>query len=127
MGSPYLCRLVGLTVRLDDALAAAERAGRRVIAVAASAGSTATGAFDPLPEIAELCARRGLWLHVDGAHGASLALSRRLDQAPFRLRRRGPFLAHGSLRLGFAAPKRPTSSAFVDFLGSLRCSHRQPL
>ena len=63
--------------RLDDALATAERAGRRVIAVAASAGSTATGAFDPLPEIAAFCARRALWLHVDGAHGASLALSRR--------------------------------------------------
>lgn len=63
--------------RLDASLAAAEHAGRRVIAVAASAASTATGAFDPLPEIADFCARRGLWLHVDGAHGASLALSRR--------------------------------------------------
>lgn len=62
---------------LDEACAAAERNGRRVIGVVASAASTATGAFDPLPPIADFCGRRGLWLHVDGAHGASFALSRR--------------------------------------------------
>jgi L-2,4-diaminobutyrate decarboxylase len=60
---------------LPAALAAAERSGRRVVAVVASAGSTATGAFDPLDAIADFCAAHGLWLHVDGAHGASLALS----------------------------------------------------
>ncbi|MCC6555709.1 MAG: pyridoxal-dependent decarboxylase [Polyangiaceae bacterium] len=62
---------------LEGSFAAAERAGRRVIGVVGSAGSTAAGAFDPLPAIADFCERRGLWLHVDGAHGASLALSRR--------------------------------------------------
>jgi L-2,4-diaminobutyrate decarboxylase len=41
----------------------------------ASAGSTAAGAIDPLGDIAEVCAREELWLHVDGAHGAALALS----------------------------------------------------
>jgi L-2,4-diaminobutyrate decarboxylase len=48
-----------------------------VVAVCASAGLTATGAFDPLDEIADFCARHGLWMHVDGAHGASAALSDR--------------------------------------------------
>ncbi len=62
---------------LKPALDAATRAGRRVIAVAANAGSTPVGAFDPLEEIAEFCAREGLWLHVDGAHGAAAALSSR--------------------------------------------------
>ncbi len=62
---------------LGGALDAATRAGRRVFAVVASAGSTATGSFDPLPAIADFCERRGLWLHVDGAHGASAALSPR--------------------------------------------------
>ena len=62
---------------LGGALATATRAGRRVFAVVASAGSTATGSFDPLPEIADFCELHGLWLHVDGAHGASAALSPR--------------------------------------------------
>lgn len=60
---------------LEGAKAAAERAGRRVVAVVASACSTSTGSFDPLEPIAEFCERHGLWMHVDGAHGTSAALS----------------------------------------------------
>ena len=62
---------------LPDALERAQRAGRRVVAVVASAGSTATGALDPLDAVADFCAAHDLWLHVDGAHGAALALSPR--------------------------------------------------
>ena len=51
--------------------------GRQVLAVVASSCSTAAGSFDPLHEIADFCEQRGLWMHVDGAHGASLALSER--------------------------------------------------
>jgi L-2,4-diaminobutyrate decarboxylase len=61
---------------LDAAYERAHAAGRRVIAVVASACSTSTGAFDPLPEIADFCAAKGLWMHVDGAHGASFVLSK---------------------------------------------------
>jgi L-2,4-diaminobutyrate decarboxylase len=46
-----------------------------VIAVVANAGSTATGSIDPLLIIGEYCNQNGLWLHVDGAHGASSLLS----------------------------------------------------
>jgi L-2,4-diaminobutyrate decarboxylase len=60
---------------LAGAKARAEAAGRRVVAVAASAGSTATGAFDPLEAVADFAERHGLWFHVDGAHGASTVLS----------------------------------------------------
>jgi L-2,4-diaminobutyrate decarboxylase len=66
--------------KLDpDALAAKLRAllsaGRRVMAVVATAGSTATGSFDDIETIAALCDEYGIWLHVDGAHGASALLS----------------------------------------------------
>lgn len=54
-----------------------EASGRKVIAVVASACSTATGSFDPIDAIADFCEQHGTWLHVDGAHGASLALSSR--------------------------------------------------
>lgn len=49
--------------------------GRRVVAVVASCCSTATGSFDPVEPIADYCEEHGLWLHVDGAHGASFAFS----------------------------------------------------
>jgi L-2,4-diaminobutyrate decarboxylase len=49
--------------------------GRRILAVVATAGSTATGSFDDLEAVADVCEPHGLWLHVDGAHGASALLS----------------------------------------------------
>jgi L-2,4-diaminobutyrate decarboxylase len=52
-------------------------AGRRVMAVVATAGSTATGSFDDLEAIGAMCEEREIWLHVDGAHGASALLSER--------------------------------------------------
>jgi len=57
------------------ALRDARDRGRRVIGIVAAAGSTATGAFDPLGELADLAAAENLWLHVDAAHGGGVALS----------------------------------------------------
>jgi L-2,4-diaminobutyrate decarboxylase len=57
--------------------------GRRVLAVVASAGSTATGSFDELEPIAAACAARDHWFHVDAAHGGSALLS---DRHRHRLR-----------------------------------------
>lgn len=62
---------------LADAIAADRRAGRRPFAVIATAGTTNTGAVDPLDALAERCAREELWLHVDGAYGAAAALGQR--------------------------------------------------
>ncbi len=66
-------RLTGAAV--EHALAAAKSGDRRIIGIVAAAGSTATGAFDPLDELADVAARHELWLHVDAAHGGGVALS----------------------------------------------------
>jgi aromatic-L-amino-acid/L-tryptophan decarboxylase len=63
------------TQELDQAIATDLAAGRRPVAVVATAGTVNTGAVDPLQEIATICARHGVWLHVDGAYGALAALA----------------------------------------------------
>src|SRR5262249_59764765 len=63
---------------LAAALDADRAAGRRPVAVVASAGTVNTGAVDPLREIAGVCVDHGVWLHVDGAYGApAIALDER--------------------------------------------------
>jgi L-2,4-diaminobutyrate decarboxylase len=49
--------------------------GAIVMAVVATAGCTPTGSIDPLASIGPYCRQHNLWLHVDGAHGASALLS----------------------------------------------------
>lgn len=54
-----------------------DRDGLVVMAVVATAGTTDFGSIDPLPEVADLCRRHGVWLHVDAAYGCGLLVSRR--------------------------------------------------
>lgn len=57
------------------ALAEAGRRGRRPFILVANGCSTATGCYDDLEAAADWARTNGLWLHVDGAHGAGALLS----------------------------------------------------
>src|SRR5689334_6173439 len=56
-------------------------AGRVPLFASVLAGSTNTGAIDPLLPLAELCREHGVWLHVDAAYGGFTALTRRGREA----------------------------------------------
>ena len=63
-------------------LSAQDRAaGRQPFCVIANAGTTNTGAVDPLGDLADLCAAEGLWLHADGAYGGGALLCDRGKRA----------------------------------------------
>jgi glutamate/tyrosine decarboxylase-like PLP-dependent enzyme len=64
-------------LRLEDVGRAIDDAPGGVVAVVGNAGTTNTGAVDPLNALADLCAERGVWLHVDGAYGAPAVLTER--------------------------------------------------
>ena len=59
---------------LEAAIQADKSVGLRPWLVVASAGTTDTGSVDPLDAVADVCARHGLWLHVDGAYGGLFRL-----------------------------------------------------
>ena len=63
--------------RLEAMLADLHTRGQQVVAVSACACSTPTGAIDPIEEIADVCRRHEVWLHIDAAHGGAACLSAR--------------------------------------------------
>lgn len=63
--------------RLEDQIAADRSHGMAPFCVIATAGTTNSGAVDDLPALAEICRRQKLWLHLDGAYGASAIFSER--------------------------------------------------
>ena len=62
------------TAELARAIAEDRAAGFTPFAVTATVGTTSTTSIDPVPAIADVCAREGLWLHVDTAYAGSAAV-----------------------------------------------------
>ncbi len=56
-----------------QAIDADRASGVAPVAVIATAGTTLTGAVDPIEALADVCAEREVWLHVDGAYGVAAA------------------------------------------------------
>jgi len=59
---------------LERALEEDRRAGHTPFFVCATVGTTSTTSVDPVPAVADVCARHGLWLHVDAAYGGAAGL-----------------------------------------------------
>ncbi|XP_038642244.1 cysteine sulfinic acid decarboxylase [Scyliorhinus canicula] len=62
---------------LEKEISAAKSKGVVPLMVCATSGTTVFGAFDSLPEIADICEKFGVWLHVDAAWGGSILISRK--------------------------------------------------
>ncbi len=60
---------------LETQIQADKAAGFLPLAVIGTAGTTSSGAIDPLPALADLCKRHKLWFHVDAAYGGALVFS----------------------------------------------------
>jgi aromatic-L-amino-acid/L-tryptophan decarboxylase len=73
--------------KLSEAIASDRAKGSRPFCIIANAGTTNTGAIDPLNELADLAAKEKMWLHVDGAFGAAAVLSERGKQMLYGLER----------------------------------------
>ena len=115
---------------LNEAIAADRAAGLTPFAVVSSAGTTNTGAVDPLDAIQDLCEREGLWHHIDGAYGAFFYLSENLRDTLRGLPRadsltldphKGLFLPYGTgaLLVRDGAALRAAHEATADYLPAM--------
>jgi aromatic-L-amino-acid decarboxylase len=115
---------------LEAAIAADRRAGLTPFAVVSSAGTTNTGAVDPLDAIQDVCARERLWHHIDGAYGAFFYLADEMRATLSGLPRadsltldphKGMFLPYGTgaLLVRDGAALRAAHEATADYLPAM--------
>jgi aromatic-L-amino-acid/L-tryptophan decarboxylase len=115
---------------LREAIAADRRAGFTPFAVVSSAGTTNTGAVDPLDDIADLCAAESVWHHIDGAYGAFFYLCEEMRATLRGLPRadsltldphKGMFLPYGTgaLLVRDGAALRAAHEATADYLPAM--------
>jgi glutamate/tyrosine decarboxylase-like PLP-dependent enzyme len=62
--------------KLKNAIAKDKLEGLQPFCLIASSGTTNTGTVDPLEDLAAICKKENIWLHVDGAFGAAVILSK---------------------------------------------------
>lgn len=67
-----------LPAKLAELIAASKAEGFTPFYVNATAGTTVLGSFDPFEEIADICRKEKIWLHVDGSWGGSVVFSETL-------------------------------------------------
>ena len=114
--SEFRISLPELRARIDE-----DRSlGLKPFLVVGSAGTTNTGAIDPLPELADLAEREGLWFHVDAAYGGFFAMTARGKQALQGLGRADSLVLdpHKGLFLPYG-----TGALLVRDVDALRRSH----
>jgi aromatic-L-amino-acid/L-tryptophan decarboxylase len=112
-----------LQMRVTDvrgAIASDVAEGRAPFLIVAAAGTTNTGAIDPLGPLAELARSNGLWLHVDAAYGGFFALTERGRRALAGIEHADSIALdpHKSLFLPYG-----TGSLVVRDVGELRRAH----
>jgi aromatic-L-amino-acid decarboxylase len=112
---------------LEEALAADRAAGFTPFFLTGNAGTTNSGAVDPLGELADVAARHGLWFHVDAAYGGPFVLTRDGKQALAGIERsdslvldphKGLFLPYGTGALLVRDPEtlRRAHSVAADYM-----------
>lgn len=65
---------------LDRLINESKQKGQTPFYVNATAGTTVMGSFDPFHAIADICQSHGLWMHVDGSWGGSVAFNPEIAQ-----------------------------------------------
>ncbi len=65
---------------IKEKIEQAKKNGKKVLAIVATAGTTACGAIDPLDEIADITETEGIYFHVDAAHGGGFLVSKEMRQ-----------------------------------------------
>ncbi|MEJ2239753.1 MAG: aminotransferase class I/II-fold pyridoxal phosphate-dependent enzyme [Gemmatimonadales bacterium] len=106
-------------------------AGRSPFLIVASAGTTNTGAVDDFTTLADLAAKYGMWLHVDGAYGGFFMLTQRGREAMPGIERadsivldphKGLFLPYGtgSLLVRDGAALRRAHTVFADYMPAMQ-------
>jgi L-2,4-diaminobutyrate decarboxylase len=78
--------------QLDEQLARLRSENRPIMAVVACACATPVGAFDPLDDVADVCQKHDVWLHVDAAHGGAACFSEKYKHLIAGLERADSFI-----------------------------------